>query len=91
MKDSLNQFDNVFNVLMKAHQQHNDLFEGEKKDAYCKWFDEIDEKVFSFKYRTFNLIRENGDDQKSNSSSKSRSLRLSKRSSKCRKSSILSK
>lgn len=45
------------------------------------------DKVLSFKHRTFNLLRENEDDQKSNSAPKTRCSISLKHSSKCRKSS----
>ena len=74
-----------------AHHQHNDRPPDEGKQAHNQWFDDIDEKLFSFNYQTYNWIRQNKDDQKSNSASTSKSSRSSKHSSKSGKSSLSSK
>ena len=66
VKENVIQEYDVFKVLMKTHQQHNELLPDEEKNADNQWFDDIDETACSFKHQTYNRIRENEDDQKSN-------------------------
>lgn len=90
VKENLNQLDDVFNVLMNT-QHCNDCLADEGNHANNQWFDDFDETVCSFKYQTCIWIRENEDDQNSNSALRSRSSRSLKHLSKSEKFSLSSK
>ena len=45
----MGQFNDLFKILLSAHEEYNALLENEARIKEDKWFDEIDNKVFSFK------------------------------------------
>ena len=42
-------FNDLFKMLLKAHEEYNALFEDEIRLKEDEWFDNIDNQVFSFK------------------------------------------
>ena len=45
----MGQFNDLFEILLSAYEEYNALMENEARIKEDKWFDEIDNKVFSFK------------------------------------------
>ena len=66
------QIDDVFKILIEVHREYNSLLPLEMQEQDEDWFDDIDEKMMSFKNRIHNLIRDVEHERKEQLSSKSR-------------------
>ena len=73
VKEELQQLNDMFKVLVEIHEELESIDE--------LWFEDIDQKVFSFKRKVHNWLRELEKQDKSGRSSKSRSKSNSKSSS----------
>ena len=67
VKENLGQADDVFKLLTEVHQQNCKLLSEEEQHADNQWFEDVDEKVFSFKHRAYNWVRENEEDKRPSS------------------------
>ena len=80
------QIDGMFKTLIEVHREYNSLLSLEMQEPDEDWFDEIDEKMISFKNTIHNWIRDVEHKGKERLSSKPRNV-TSKHSS-SRKSSL---
>ena len=48
VQEKMAQFNDLFKMLLFAHEEYNALLEDETGDKEDEWFDEIDNQVFSF-------------------------------------------
>ena len=78
VKEELQQLNDMFKMLVEIHEELENI-----DDQYTDelWFEHIDQKVFSFKHKVHNLLREVEKQDKSGRSSKSSSKSNSKSSS----------
>ena len=83
------QADGVFKMLIEVQREYNSLMPLEMQEQDENWFDDIDEKMMSFKYKIHNWIRDAEHERKERLSPKSRSV-TSKHSSSRKSSSISS-
>ena len=66
----MGQFNDLFKVLLSAHEEYNALLEDEARLKEEEWFDDIDNQAFSFK-RKITCWLKNAEEDKSKSSSRS--------------------
>ena len=83
MKEELAQLNDMFRMLVEIHEEQEEI------DEECDdeiWFDDLNQKIFSFKYKVHNWLKKGEkirkSDQVSRCSSKSSSKYSSKSSSK---------
>ena len=83
VKEELAQLNNMFRMLVEIHEEQEEIDE-EYDDEI--WFDDMDQKIFSFKHKVHNWLKEGEklrkSDQVSRCSSKSSSKHSSKSSAK---------
>ena len=81
VKEELAQLNDMFRMLVKIHEEQE---ETDKEYDDKIWFDDMDQKIFSFKHKVCNWLKEGGkstmSDQVSRCSSKSSSKYSSKSS-----------
>ena len=65
----MGQFNDLFKMLLDAHEEYNALLEDEARLKEDEWFDEIDNQVFSFKRKITCWLKNAEEDNKSKSSS----------------------
>ena len=65
------QFNDLFKMLLGAHEEYNALLEDETRDKKDEWFDEIDNQVFSFKRKITCWLKNAEEENKSKGSSRS--------------------
>ena len=69
------QIDDVFKILIEVHREYNSLLPLEMQEQDEDWFDDIDEKMMSFKNKIHNWIKDAEHEKKKEQlSSKSRSV-----------------
>ena len=68
VKEELQQLNDMFKMLVEIHEELENI-----DDQYTEelWFEDIDQKVFSFKHKVHNWLREVEKQDKSGRSSKS--------------------
>ena len=79
----MDQFNDIIKLFMSAHEKGQTLLIDEDQAADSKWYDQFDEKVFSFKYEMVIRLKEaelNYEKVKSRMSCKSRSSKSSSKS-----------
>ena len=85
VKEEIAQFDYIFKQLLLVHQEYHLLLDEEEKPTEEEWFEEVDERVFTFKHQVHNWLRDtdmeraNTSRQSSKKGSKSCSSRSSRR------------
>ena len=95
VEEASTQVDYIFKQLLLVHQEYHSLLEDDEKLADEKWFEEVDESVFTFNHRAHNWLTEAETEQsfkklyskkgsKSASSSSSRKTKLSNSSGRSR-------
>ena len=52
------QIDEVFKMLIEVHREYNSSLPLEMQEQYEDWFDDIDEKMMSFKNKIHDWIPE---------------------------------
>ena len=58
-EEELAQFDDLFKQLMKVHNEYLSIeVNGNEKEKQNQWFDEISERVFSFKHKACNWLKD---------------------------------
>ena len=68
------QIDEVFKMLIEVHREYNSSLPLEMQEQYEDWFDDIDEKMLSFKNKIHDWIRDAEHERKEQLSSRSRSV-----------------
>ena len=58
VEEALAQFDYIFKQLLLVHQEYHSLLEDDEKLADEEWFEEVDERVFTFKHKVYNWLKE---------------------------------
>ena len=53
VEEALAQFDYIFKQLLLVHQEYHSLLEDDEKLADEEWFEEVDERVFTFKHKVY--------------------------------------
>ena len=66
--------DGVFKMLIEVQREYNSLMPLEMQEQDENWFDDIDEKIMSLKYKIHNWIRDAEHERKERLSPKSRSV-----------------
>jgi len=87
VKEELSQFDYIFKQLVAVQEEHRILKEERERFVDDIWFEEVDERVFAFKHKVINWIKEveAHQDKSSKHSSKQSKRTKSSQSSKVRK------
>ena len=83
VREEMDQFNDIVKLFISAHEEYQSLLGDEDCQADSRWFDEFDERVFSFKHKMIKWLKEadlNNEEVKSRKSSKSGSSRKSSRS-----------
>ena len=70
VKEQMLQADGVFKMLIEVQREYNSLMPLEMQEQDENWFDDIDEKMMSFKYKIHNWIRDAEHERKERLSSK---------------------
>ena len=55
---ALVQFDYIFKQLLLVNQEYHSLLEDDEKLADEEWFEKVDERVFTFKHKVYNWLKE---------------------------------
>ena len=58
VKEELSQFDYIFKQLVAVQEEYRILKEEREKFADDIWFEDVDERVFAFKHKVINWIKE---------------------------------
>ena len=58
VEEALVQFSYIFKQLLLVHQEYHSLLEDDEKLADEEWFEEVDERVFTFKHKVYNWLKE---------------------------------
>ena len=74
VREQMLQIDGVFKMLIEVHREYNSLLPLEMQEQDEDWFDDIDEKMMSFKNKIYNWIKDIQHGRKEQLSSKSRSV-----------------
>ena len=92
VEEELAQFDDLFKQLMKVHNKYLSIFtNGNEKKKQNQWFDEVDERVFSFKHKVHNCLKDVAlEEEKASRHSSKQSSKNSRHSKKSSRSSRLS-
>ena len=53
----MDQFNDTIKLFMSAHEEYQSLLTDEKQAADSEWYDQFDEKVFSFKHKTVKSLK----------------------------------
>ena len=86
VNEELAQYDDIFNLITESHEEHCKILKPEEQSNKEHNFEDIDQRVFTFKYKVRNWLKYGEDkyDKRSKScgrSSKDRSSKESTRSS----------
>ena len=52
------QFDCIFKQVLLVNQEYHSLLDEQEKPTYEEWFEEVDERVFTFKHQVHNWLRD---------------------------------
>ena len=58
VQEEIAQFDYIFKQLLLVHQEYHSLLDEEEKPTEKEWFEEVDERVFTFKHQVPNWLRD---------------------------------
>ena len=58
VEEEIAQFDYIFKQLLLVHQEYHSLLDEEEKPTDEEWFEEVDERVFTFKHQVHNWMRD---------------------------------
>ena len=58
VEEALAQFGYIFKQLLLVHQEYHSLLEDDEKLADEEWFEEVDERLFTFKHKVYNWLKE---------------------------------
>ena len=70
VQEEMAQFNDLFKMLLSAHEEYNALFEDEARNKEDEWFDEIDNQVFSFKRKIACWLKNAEEENRSKGSSR---------------------
>ena len=56
--EEIAQFNYIFKQLLLVHQEYHSLLDEEEKPTEKEWFEEVDERVFTFKHQVSNWLRD---------------------------------
>ena len=68
VQEEMGQFNDLFQMLLSAHEEYNSLLEDEARVKEDGWFDEIGNQVFSFKRKITCWLKNAEEENKSKSS-----------------------
>ena len=74
IRGETDQLNGTIKLFMSAHEEYQSLLTNEEQAADSEWYDQFDEKVFSFKHKMVNWLKEaelNNEEVKSRMSYKS--------------------
>ena len=77
VQQELAQFNDVYKLFVNLHEELNPILEDSERAADDEWFEDIDERVCTFKRKTHNWLRVAEDNQHSSPSSRSKGSRSS--------------
>ena len=58
LEEALARFDYIFKQLLLVYQEYHSLLEDDEKLADEGWFEEVDERVSTFKHKVYNWLEE---------------------------------
>ena len=58
VEEALAQFDYIFKQLLLVLQEYHSLLEDDETLADEEWFEEVDERVFTYKHKVYNWLKE---------------------------------
>ena len=72
----MKQYDDLLKLLLEFHGEYQVKLDDDQQKADDFWFDEVDQKFFTFKHSVHNYLRENEEvmSRRSGSSRKTKSL-----------------
>ena len=72
----MKQYDDLLKLLLGVHGEYQGKLDDDQQKADDFWFDEVDQKFFTFKHSVHNYLRENEEvmSRRSGSSRKTKSL-----------------
>ena len=59
VREEVDQFNDTIKLFMSAHEEYQCLLTDEEQIADSEWYDQFDEKVFSFKHKMVKWLKEN--------------------------------
>ena len=80
VEEELNQFNDLFKLLLEVHQEYNSLLDDDNRERDNEWFDETDSQACSFKRKVHSWLREAEKKDEASKKSSKGSKSLSKRS-----------
>ena len=66
VREQMLQINGVFKMLTEVHREYNSLLPLEMQEQDGDWFDDIDEKMMSFKNKIHNWIKDAEHEKKKN-------------------------
>ena len=81
IREEMDQFNDTIKLFMSTHEEYQILLTDAEQAADSEWYDQFDEKVFSFKHKMVKWLKEaelNNEEVKSRMSCKLRSSRSGK-------------
>ena len=58
LEEALARFDYIFKQLLLVYQEYHSLLRDDEKLADERWFEEVDERIFTFKHKVYNWLKE---------------------------------
>ena len=58
IREEMDQFNDTIKLFMSAHEEYQSLLTDEEQAADSEWYDQFDEKVFSFKHKMVKWLKE---------------------------------
>ena len=73
VEEELAQFDDLFKILLNIHEEYSQVLDDDERAGEDDWFDDIDNKVYTFKRKIHNWFR-NAQTERRSSIGSSRSI-----------------
>ena len=58
IREEMDQFNDTIKLFMSAHEEYQSLLTNEEQAADSEWYEQFDDKVFSFKYKIVKWLKE---------------------------------
>ena len=58
LEEALARFDYIFKQLLLVYQEYHSVLRDDEKLADERWFEEVDERIFTFKHKVYNWLKE---------------------------------
>ena len=58
LEEALARLDYIFKQLLLVYQEYHSLLRDDEKLADERWFEEVDERIFTFKHKVYNWLKE---------------------------------